>query len=383
LGSTAIPGSSYAIPDPTTGVSPTRLARALSRLDAWVAEDRSPGVAAVVVRRGEVVGRHFVGTADPGGESARDVSARTVFPLGSIAKPVTAVVFMRLVETGEVLLDDPVARFVPEFGRAGKESIRVRHLLSHTSGLPDSLPNNESLRKRREALPSFVRSACRLEPSFVPGTRVLYSNPGILVLAEVVERVYGQPFAEVAEQTVFRPFGLSCTSYRPPPDSYPEIARLRLPRGRKPTSWDSNSAYWRQLGSAWGGLFSTADDLARFGQLFLDALDGRTGGNAEPLVSPAAARAMTHRQTEGIETASGDPEAWGFGWALPGHHAANWVGDLASPSTFGHIGGSGTLWVDPAAELVCVILTSDTIDWTAEYRRFAAFGNALLGAVVS
>ena len=367
------------------GVSPARLARALSRLDAWVADGRSPGVAAVVARHGQVVGRHFAGLADPVGDSARKVGARTVFPLGSISKPVTAVAFMRLVEAGEVLLDDPVARFVPEFGRLGKESIKVRHLLNHTSGLPDSLPNNESLRKRREGLPAYVRSACRLELSFVPGTRVLYSNPGILVLGEVVERVHGQPFAEVAEQTIFRPSGLTSMSYRPSADLYPEIARLRLPEGRKPSSWDANSPYWRQLGSAWGGLYSTADDLAGFGQLFLDALLGRLAlapeGTGEPLLSQGAARAMARSQTEGIKTASGDPEAWGFGWALPGHHAASWVGDLSSLATFGHIGASGALWVDPAAELVCVILTSDTTNWTTEYRRFAAFANAVQGAV--
>ncbi len=378
---------STAIADTTqqaAGISPTRLARALSRLDSWVAEGRSPGVAAVVVRRGGVVGRQFAGLADPAGDPDRQVTARTIFPLGSIAKPVAAVVLMRLVEAGEVLLDDPVARFVPEFGRFGKEPIRVRHLLSHTSGLPDSLPNNESLRKRREPLPAYVRSACRLEPSFVPGTRVLYSNPGVLMIAEVVERVYGQPFAEVAEQTIFRPFGLASMSYRPSPDAYSEIARLRLPAGRKPTSWDSNSAYWRQLGAAWGGLFSTADDLARFGQLFLDSLFGRpvlAATPCEPLLSPAAARAMARSQTEGIETASGDPEAWGFGWALPGHHAASWAGDLSSIATFGHIGASGALWVDPAAELVCVVLTSDTTDWTSEHRRFAAFANAVQGAL--
>ena len=367
------------------GISPARLARALSRLDDWVAADRAPGVAAVVVRRGDVVARHFAGAAEPGGGSARRVSGRTIFPLGSIAKPVTAVAFMRLVEAGEVLLDDPVARFVPEFGRLGKESIRVRHLLSHTSGLPDSLPNNEALRKRREALPAFVRSACRLEPSFVPGTRVLYSNPGILILAEVVERVYGQPFTEVAEQTIFRPLGLASMSYRPDAEVYSEIARLRPPQGRKPSSWDNNSVYWRQLGSAWGGLFSTADDLARFGQLFLKAVAGGPGAAGEsalgePLVGCAAARAMVRSQTEGIQTASGDPEAWGFGWALPGHHATNWAGDLASLATFGHIGASGALWIDPVAELVCVVLTSETTNWTGEYRRFAAFANALQGA---
>jgi CubicO group peptidase (beta-lactamase class C family) len=335
-----------------------------------------------------VIARHFVGVAEPSGDPPRPVGPKTLFPLASISKPVTAVVFLRLVEAGEVLLDDPVVRFVPEFGRLGKESVRVKHLLTHTSGLPDALPNNEALRKRREGLPAFVRAACRLEPLFVPGTRVAYSNPGYLMLAEIAERVCGQPFHEVAERTVFRPSGLESMSYRPSPDSYTDIARLRFPDGRKPTSWDANSQYWRQLGASWGGLFSTAEDLARFGQLCLDALVGANGRASEavgdePILSAPAARVMTRSQTVGLQTTSGEPEHWGFGWALPNGPSARWAGDLASPATFGHIGSSGALWADPIADLVCVVLASQVVDWTSEFRRFAGFANALQGALTS
>jgi CubicO group peptidase (beta-lactamase class C family) len=191
--------------------------------------------------------------------------------------------------------------------------------------------------------------------------------------------VHGQPFAEVAAQTLFRPNGLDSMSFRPSPASYPFIARLRLPEGRRATTWDNNSPYWRQLGASWGGLFSSAEDLAAFGLLFLDALLGR--GGDDPMVSPMAARAMASSQTDGLKTTSGETEAWGFGWALPARQATSWVGDLSSAATFGQIGSSGALWIDPTAELVSVVLTSQTTDWTSEYRRFAAYANALQGAL--
>lgn len=370
------------------GVSSARLARALATLDAWVERGQLAGVAAVAVRRGVVVARQFRGRASPDAEHGEPVpiGPETIFPLGSVTKPITATAFMLLVEAGEVILDDPVVRFVPEFGRLGKEQVRVRHLLCHTSGLPDMLPNNEALRKSHSSLRDFVRSACRQELAFTPGTRVAYSSTGFLMLAEVAERILGQAFADFAAERVFRTLGLESMSLCPPEDHYRRIARLRLPDGRAPTDWDHNSPYWRQLGAPWGGGFATADDLARFGQAFLGAWRSagvtRLGGSGT-VVSPATARLMVQNHTGGIRGVSGPPEAWGLGWALPVGHPDRWAGDLASTETFGHLGASRTmLWIDPVRELVCVVLTNQVANVPTPYRRFARFSNALQAALV-
>jgi len=371
------------------GVSSARLAKALEILDAWVERGQVPGVAAVAVRRGVVVARHFRGWAaasDPGQGEPVPISRETIFPLGSVTKPIAATAFMLLVEAGEAILDDPVARFVPEFGRFGREQVLLRHLLTHTSGLPDTLPNNESLRRTHSSLRAFVRAACRQDLAFTPGTRVSYSSTGFLMLTEVAERVAGQAFADFAAEQVFRPLALRSMGFRPPEALYPWIARLRLPEGRVPTDWDNNSPYWRQLGAPWGGVFATADDVARFGQSFLEAW--RSAGAARPggagvVLGPATARLMAQNHTRDIPGVSGTPEAWGLGWALPAGQPGRWAGDLASPETFGHLGAGRTmLWIDPVRELVCVVLTNQVTNGPTPYRRFAGFSNALQAALV-
>lgn len=363
------------------GISSEGLARALALLDSWVEQGQVPGVAAVVVRRGVVAARHFRGLAAWDAEP-RPVTAETVFPLAALTKPVTATAVMLLVEAGEVILDDPVARFVPEFGKLGKEQVRVRHLLTHTSGLPDMLPNNESLRKAHSPLAAFVRSACRLDLAFTPGTRVAYSSTAFLLLAEIVERVAKRSFVDFAAERIFRPLEMGSTGFRPDEAVYPRITRLRLSPNRRPTDWDNNSTYWRQLGAPWGGLFSTADDTARFGQSILAALRRCGPGGPVPILSPATVRLMVQDQTRGIATESGVPEAWGLAWSLPSRQGLRWAGDLASPEAFGQVGAYGAvIWIDPPRDLVCVVLGNQLTNWSTEYRRFACFANALQAAI--
>lgn len=372
------------------GASPARLARATALLDGWVAQGELPGVAAMALRRGVPILKHFAGSAGSSSWTKDDepVDDRTIFALFSVTRPLVATAFMSLVEDGEVVLDDPVARFVPEFGRFGKDQVKIRHLLSHTSGLPDQLPNNESLRKARSPLASFVRATCRLELAFNPGTRVLFSAVAVLMLAEVAERVTRQPFADYLSARLLAPLGLRTAGLRPSEALYPRIAHLRLPEGRAATSWDANSPYWRQLGAPWGGAFATVEEVARYGQFFLDTLKGRGGAasrDGAPVLSPATARLMVQPHTRNAPSpqSADRPELWGLGWALKLAQGDHWSGDLTSAETFGHAGASGTmLWIDPVQEMVCVILTNHFADWPAERRRFATFSNALLSAVV-
>jgi beta-lactamase class C len=363
------------------GVAPERLARALALLDDWVARGKAPGVTAVVVRRGRVIARHARGLAAPG-DDRRPMTTDTLFPLASISKPITALAFMMLVESGDVVLDDPVSMYVPEFGKSGKESMRVRHLLTHSSGLPDMPANNEALRKAHSGLPSFVRAVIKADPAFTPGTRVVYSSMGYLILGEILERVTGKSVPAFVAERLLGPLGLESTTFRPDESLYPRIAVLRLAEGRKATNWDNNSAYWRQLGAPWGGLYSTAEDLARLATFILGALGG-VQAEAPVILCPATLRLMATTQARGVASVTNVQEAWGLGWAMPSGWTSRWAGDLCSPETFGHYGAMGSLfWMDPTRDLACAVLTNQVTHFSTDWRRFGAFSNALQASVI-
>ena len=369
------------------GIAPGKLERAAAGIDAWVDQGIVPGCSLLVARRGHIVLEHSVGVAvwEPVDRSA-STSDDTVYFASSMAKPVVAMLILSLIESGQMLLDDRVGTLVPEFGRLGKERVTIRHLLLHTSGLPDMLPSNESLRKAHSPLASFVKAAHRCELDFTAGTRIQYSNIGYLLLGEVCQRLSGEPIATLAADRVLAPLGMSRSSFRPDPATYPSIATVRVPRRRAPVNWDINSDYWRQLSAPWAGFFATARDLASLAQFFLDACapdaSAWTEGHGEVL-GPATARDMVRSHTVGLATVQGIAEAWGFGWNVRAPGTCAWAGDLGSRELFGHVGGSGCMvWADPASQLLCVVLTNQTTDWTADWRRFALLSNVVHSSIV-
>lgn len=275
----------------------------------------------------------------------RAASMDAVFLLASITKPMTVCGVMVLADRGEVALHHPVARYIPEFRGAGREGVLVRHLLTHTSGLPDMLPENVELRKRHASLAEFVAATCRTPLLFAPGTQVRYQSMGILLAAEIAARVAGESFPDFLYKQVFRPLRMRHTSLglggRP-------ISATMLCQVEPASDWDWNSAYWRNLASPWGGAHSTARDVARFLDYF--AHPGRS-----PL-APATARSMITLQTAGLG------ERWGLGWKLNDGKLAKGC----SPAAFGHSGSTGTLcWCDPGDGRSFVLLTTRPAEHSA------------------
>src|SRR6476661_7923242 len=121
---------------------------------------------------------------------------RSVFLLASISKPMTASAVMLLSDRGKLSIDDPVHKFIPEFKGGEKDRILIRHLLTHTSGLPDMLPENDALRKRHAPLKDFVAATCATPLLYSPGTNVKYQSMGILLAAEIVERITTRPLRD-------------------------------------------------------------------------------------------------------------------------------------------------------------------------------------------
>src|SRR5690242_19088559 len=122
--------------------------------------------------------------------------AETVFIVASISKPMTATGVMLLADRGKLALSDPVRKFIPEFSGGDRDMVTVQHLLTHTSGLPDMLPENIEFRRRHAPLKEFVAGACRTPLLFKPGTKVSYQSMGILLAADIAQRIAGMPFLE-------------------------------------------------------------------------------------------------------------------------------------------------------------------------------------------
>jgi len=234
----------------------------LARLaDDWRVSVNAPGLSAAVVQGDQVVWAQGFGTADV--ELGAPVRPESVFRTASISKPITAVAVMQLVERGLVSLDDPIQKYVPSFPRKPQGEIRIRHLLSHTSGIRHYKGNEFSL---AQSFPTLDRAIgiFRDDPlEFAPGERYLYSTYGYNLLQGVVESVTGLPFEEYLRSAIFGPAGMTTTYLERPQELVRHRARQYV-RGPTPFSW--LNAPYVDLSVKWagGGIIATAGDIARF-----------------------------------------------------------------------------------------------------------------------
>jgi CubicO group peptidase (beta-lactamase class C family) len=262
----------------------------------------------------------------------------TVFLVASISKPMTVAGVMLLADRGKLSLSDPVQKFIPEFSGGDRELVKIEHLLTHTSGLPDMLPENTDLRRRHAPLADFVAATCQTPLLFQPGMKVSYQSMGILLASEIARRITGMPFRQFLRREVFLPLGMRDTSLGLGGRRIEDTAQCQV---ENKEDWSWNTPYWRDLGAPWGGVHSTAADISKFLNSFL-----RPNGL---VLKRATAAAMTTSHTQGLN------EGWGLGWNVePGA-----FGHACSPRTFGHYGATGTIaWADPDTGVRCVLLTT-------------------------
>src|SRR5262245_4170542 len=192
------------------GFDPVRVRRAFDMLKRWASEDKLPAAGLCVGRRGRMIEPLLVGRQRPGNDSP-PLRPDALFLVASITKPVTVAAAMMLVERGEIALEDPVGRFVPKFTGGMRDDVQIRHLMTHTSGLPDQLPDNFELRKAHKPLSAFVEGACTTPLLFKPGTKVSYQSMGMLLLAEVVHQVSGTALPDFLRKEIFAPLGMNDT----------------------------------------------------------------------------------------------------------------------------------------------------------------------------
>lgn len=325
-----------------TGMDTARLEQAAKILTEETSSGRVLAASIMVTRHGKVAMHRGFGKLTPSAD-AKAVAPDTVFLLASISKPVTVAALMLLVERGRVSIDDPVAKYIPEFQRG---DVLVRHLLSHTSGLPDMLPQNTELRRAHAPLSDFVKGAVVTPLLYEPGRDFSYQSMGTLLAGEIVERVSGMRLRDFEQKEIFSPLGMKSSSLGLGGRKIEDTAWCQ--GGGDPADLERfgpNSPYWRDMGHPWGGMHSTTRDLAALLQAFLN------GGGG--VWSAATVKQMTSDQNRAI----GKP--WGLGWGLKTSPVWCYFGDLVSDRTFGHSGATGTVaWADPETGVVCVILTT-------------------------
>lgn len=272
-----------------------------------------------------------------------------MFLLGSISKPICVTALMTLFDAGKFQLDDPLKKYLPKFTGDGRDQVTLRHLMSHVSGLPDQLPENNELRKQHAGLEEFVAHAIRTPLKFVPGTKYEYSSMAILLACHVAEIISGLDIRKLVDKAVFQPLAMKHSAQGigrfELKDLIPVQTEFAAPEagagdpGAK--DWDWNSPYWRKLGAPWGGTHASAPDIARFLAEFLFARGAA--------VKPETARLMVTNQNAAGLTPRG-----------LGLNIGKSAGSMGcSEQSFGHTGSTGTIaWADPASHTICVVLTS-------------------------
>ncbi|MCH2209933.1 MAG: beta-lactamase family protein [Fuerstiella sp.] len=286
-----------------------------------------------------------------------------LFLVASITKSIVATMALKLVGEGRFSLSERVTDRLGELPSTSFRRITIRHLLTHTCGLPDQLPENERLRKSQAGLPIFLNQVGQHGTDFTPGSDCRYSSMGFLLLGEIISRATGLPLPEVLRTQIFLPSKMN-DSWLGIPADRDDLLQTAVPCILPPwqqdaPNWDWNSPYWRRLGAPWGGLLTTASDLGKFCRMMLR---GGTGENGQSVLTPAAINALASEQTRhlfDLPEQTWQKRPWGYGWryAWPEHSAS--FGDLVPQSAVGHWGATGTIfWLDPRSQTYVVILTS-------------------------
>ena len=324
-----------------------RMGQADELIEAAIARGDIPGAVLLVGHRGETVYRKAYGHRAI--EPARiAMTPDTIFDLASLTKVVSAATsIMILADRGKVVLSDPVAKYLPEFGTNGKDKITIEHLLLHRGGL---IADNH-LRDYTEGRQRAWENICALKPIVPVGTKFIYSDVGFIVLGEIVERIEGKRLSHFASESIFEPLGMKSTAYKPPVEWKTRIA----PTDKRDGAWligdvHDPRAYWYEGVAGHAGLFGSADDLALFCRMILGGGDL----NGKRILS----KEKTQEMTRGHWLADGT-DGRGYGWDVDTAFSRPRGSLFPRGVSFGHTGFTGTsMWLDPVSDSFVILLAS-------------------------
>jgi beta-N-acetylhexosaminidase len=354
---------------------------------AWDVVERAvkdqafPGATVAVGYRGKVALHAFGNLSYDANAPAVDL--RTMYDIASLTKVVVTTTLVAKLAEGDfpvpLDLDAKIDRYLPEWtaNRPGetqqqidwRRKVTVRHLLTHTSGLPPFKEYWRTSTSKQETLTRIFAEPLDYEP----GTKEVYSDLGIILMAEIIERLTGRTLDDLAKTYIFSPLGMKDTTYRPAQKLWPWIAptefdrnlRHRLVQGEV----HDENAFTMGGVSGHAGVFSTAPDLAAFCQMLLN---GGVYAHQRILKRATIAQFTTPQQlSNGTRT---------LGWAVPTEGSSS--GHFFSAHSFGHTGFTGTsIWIDPDRQLFVVFLTN-RVNPTRENQKIALVRPALHDAVM-
>jgi beta-glucosidase-like glycosyl hydrolase/CubicO group peptidase (beta-lactamase class C family) len=355
--------------------SEAQLQTAFDVIEAAIKDKAFPGATLAIGYRGKI-SLHAFGKQTYEGKSP-NIAIDTMYDIASLTKVVATTTIVAKLAEGDfpvrLDLDANVERYLPEWASGPqpewRHRVTVRHLLTHTSGLPPFKEYWRTSKTKQDTLDKIFAEPLDYEP----GTKEVYSDLGIILMAEIIERLTGQKLDTLARETIFSPLAMSNTMFKPPKRLWPDIApteidnqyRHRLIQGEV---HDENAA---AIGGVSGhaGIFSTTPDLAAFCQMLLNG-----GAYAHQRI---LRRATISEFTEPQQLSGGTRT---LGWAVPTEGGSS--GHFMGPHTFGHTGFTGTsIWIDPDRQLFVVFLTNRVYP-TRENQKLAKVRPALHDAVM-
>jgi beta-glucosidase-like glycosyl hydrolase/CubicO group peptidase (beta-lactamase class C family) len=352
-----------------------QLKPAFDVIEQAIADRAFPGATLAVGYRGKL-SVHAFGRLRYEAKSPA-VKLATMYDIASLTKVVvTTTLVAKLVEgdfPSPLSLDAPIERYLPEWTTGPqpewRSKVTVRHLMTHTSGLPPFKEYWRTSTSKEETLRRIFAEPLEYEP----GTKVIYSDLGIILMAEIIERLTGKTLDQLANESIFGPLGMKNSMYNPPKDRWPEIAptefdgqlRHRLVQGEV----HDENAYAIGGVSGHAGVFSTAADLAAFCQLLL------SGGvyAHQRILKRATIAEFTTPQPLAKNTRT-------LGWVVPTENSSS--GHYFSSHSYGHTGFTGTtIWIDPDRQLFVVLLTNRVYP-TRENHKIAEVRPAVHDAIL-
>lgn len=272
----------------------------------------------------------------------------TIFDAASLTKVIaTTPSLMKLFEQGKIRIDDPVTKYLPEF-QGGKSDIEIRDLMTHFSGLRPDL----DLKPAWSGYETGIQRALIDKPVRPPGLRFVYSDINFILLGEIVHRLSAEMLSDYARENIFKPLGMQDSMFLPPASLRPRIAPTEIdPETGQPLRGVVHDDTSRYMGGVAGhaGLFTTADDLAKFAQMMLDQGES----NGVRLFRPNTVQKFTTPASPADQ-----PILRGLGWDIDSPYSSN-RGELFPIGSYGHTGFTGTsVWIDPASRTYVILLTN-------------------------
>lgn len=331
--------------------SVVELTKIPAKMQAFVDKGDAAGIVCLVSDADKTLHLSAVGLADI--ESKSEMKPNSIFRIASMTKPVTSVALMQLVAQGKLRLDDPVSKYIPSFAKlklkdgSTPRPVTIKDVMTHTAGVAGSAGWVEN-----QTLEQFCEGIAKEPLAFAPGEKWSYSS-GITIGGRLIEIASGEEYSAYLKNHIFTPLEMNDTGFTLTPEQAKRVATT-YKSGAKPGALekvDTPDPASKRIPSPSGGLYSTAEDMARFYRAVLQDFTASKGN----LLPADAAKTMLTKQSGEVETGFTPGNAWGIGWCLV--QKPQGVSAKLSAGTFGHGGAWGTQgWVDPVKNRIVVLM---------------------------